>query len=225
MPGWYAGRSRAEKPGRFEARLSLGGKTSYLVTAPSTELGDPTPDHGALTDLAARTGGTSWSFRRSAGWRARSREEDRGNRGARFEALVGHGGAPVHFLRPGYPGVGLAQDVEAQLMLTRRASIVQSLEELGGKYRRAILRLGIFQALFVVAAWALASFLADRQLELPGVLRLAAGDGHVALHLEGFPEDPPEDGEPPGDGRPGRDRGGLCPHAGGTALQYPAASR
>jgi hypothetical protein len=58
MPGWYAGRSRAEKPGRFEARLSLGGKTSYLVTAPSTELGDPTPDHGALTEAAARTGGT-----------------------------------------------------------------------------------------------------------------------------------------------------------------------
>ena len=58
MPGWYAGRLRAEKPGRFEAKLSLGGKTSFLVTAPSSELGDPTPDHGALTDLAARTGGT-----------------------------------------------------------------------------------------------------------------------------------------------------------------------
>lgn len=74
--GWYSGRYRVERPGRFSAEItsaglparatdsssssaSAAGKTTFSAVVQSTESEDPSPDPEALEDLARSTGG-SW---------------------------------------------------------------------------------------------------------------------------------------------------------------------
>jgi hypothetical protein len=76
--GWYSGRYRVERPGRFSAEItsaglparttdsssgaSSAGKTTFSAVVQSTESEDPSPDPEALEDLARRTGGSCISL-------------------------------------------------------------------------------------------------------------------------------------------------------------------
>jgi hypothetical protein len=79
-PGWYIGRMRPEKAGRYTGLLRSpggnaprlpssasgepagSGKASFSVLSLTTELEDPSPDPSTLEDLAARTGGGAFGL-------------------------------------------------------------------------------------------------------------------------------------------------------------------
>ena len=79
-PGWYLGRFRAERPGRYTALVrppagnaprppsgpsveaATSGKASFSVISLTSEWEDPSPDPLTLEELASRTQGASFGL-------------------------------------------------------------------------------------------------------------------------------------------------------------------